>query len=258
MDKAQVIFILLLSTAVIFIFIAAIFYFLLQYRKRKIIHQQQTFQLQQLHAKEMLQTKLEIQSQTMQHIGREIHDNVGQMLTLASLYTQQLEYENKAPQIVGKIKGISKIINESLTELRLLSKSLTNDAIYENNIVTLLHQEYEKINALNKYQINYSCNQQTIELPYLSKSILVRVVQEFFQNSIKHAACKNLQLALNATDKELTLLLADDGKGFNTNNTINSGIGLNNIKKRIELIGGTYQLTSSIGIGTQLSIKISL
>ena len=55
--------------------------------------------ISEAHTKELLSTQIEMQTQTMQYIGREIHDNVGQKLTLASLYTQQLAYENKAPQI---------------------------------------------------------------------------------------------------------------------------------------------------------------
>lgn len=258
MDKAQIIFILLLSTVVIFIFITAIFYFLLQYRKRKLLHQQQTDELQQIHARELLNTQLEIQTQTMQYIGREIHDNVGQMLTLASLYTQQLEFENKAPQIAGKIQGISKIINESLTELRLLSKSLTNDTINESNIVTLLQLEHNKINDVKKCNVTFSSNQNDIALPYQSKSILLRIVQEFLQNSIKHANCKNIQIKLFTTDTNLTLFLQDDGKGFNSNTTESNGIGLHNMKKRAKLIGGTYSLKSTPGIGTTLTIKILL
>jgi signal transduction histidine kinase len=258
MDKAQIIFILVLSTAVIFIFIAAIFYFLLQYRKRKLLHQQQTDKLHQLHAKELLNTQLEIQTQTMQYIGREIHDNVGQMLTLASLYTQQLEFENKAPQIASKIQGISKIINESLTELRLLSKSLTNDTINDNNIVELLQLESNKINDLKKCLVTFLCHQNNINLTYQTKSILLRIVQEFLQNSIKHACCKNIHIHLFTTQLDVTLFLQDDGKGFDINKIISNGIGLHNMKKRAELIGGTYHLQSTIGMGTTLTIKILL
>ena len=102
------------------------------------------------HQKEILSAQIEIQNQTMQHIGREIHDNIGQKLTLASLYTQQLAYENKAPQINENIENISAIINQSLSELRALSKSLTDDSISNSTIVELLQNECKIINELKR------------------------------------------------------------------------------------------------------------
>ncbi len=210
------------------------------------------------HTQELLSTQLEMQTQTMQYIGREIHDNVGQKLTLASLYTQQLAYENKAPQINDKIDNISQIINESLTELRQLSKSLTDDNIADNTITNLLQQECERVNNTKKCSVTFGSNKKNILLPYQTKSILVRIVQEFLQNSIKHAGCKNIEVALRVNDDAILLQLKDDGKGFDTTIVNGKGIGLNNMKKRTELIGGKYYLESQIGSGTKLDIEIPL
>ena len=95
-------------------------------------------------------------------------------------------------------------------------------------------------------------------LPYQTKSILVRIVQEFLQNSIKHAGCKSIDVSLNVNDDAILLQLKDDGKGFDTNAVTGSGIGLNNMKKRTELIGGKFYLESNAGAGTKLNIEIPL
>jgi len=83
-------------------------------------------------------------------------------------------------------------------------------------------------------------------------------VQEFIQNSIKHAACKTISATLVKNDKQLILTLNDDGKGFNTEKLAGKGIGLSNIKKRIALIGGSYHIESKEGDGTKLTIEISI
>jgi signal transduction histidine kinase len=258
MGKTEVYTFFIIGTIVVLIFIIGIILFIIQYQKRRVIHINETNMLNEQHNKELLFTQLEMQTQTMQHIGREIHDNVGQKLTLASLYTQQLAYENKAPQINDKIENISNIINESLAELRQLSKSLTDDTINENNITELLRLECDKVNDLKKCSVTFNCNQKNIVLPYQTKSILLRIVQEFLQNSIKHAYCKNILVDLNTTEKDLQLSLQDDGKGFEINNIASSGIGLSNMKKRTELIGGSFILESKKDSGTQLSISIPL
>lgn len=258
MDKTEIIIFIIISSITIAVFITALFVFVFEYRKKK---QQQLIEAQKIklkHQQELLSTQLEMQTQTMQYIGREIHDNVGQKLTLASLYTQQLAYENKAPQINEKIENISQIINESLAELRQLSKSLTDDSIADNTITTLLQQECDKVNSTKKCTVDLSSDQQNIILTYQTKSILVRIVQEFLQNSIKHSGCKKIDVSLNQNHNSVFLQLKDDGKGFDPEKMIGNGIGLKNMKKRAELINGIFTLDSTIGSGTKIDIEIPL
>lgn len=258
MEQTEIITFIIVVNIILFIFISGTILFIMQYRKRKIDYNSEKTKIVESHAKELLNTKLEMQTQTMQYIGREIHDNVGQKLTLASLYTQQLAYENKAPQINNKIENISHIINESLTELRQLSKSLTDDSIAENTITVLLQQECDRVDNTKKCSVYFSSNQKNTSLPYQTKSILVRIVQEFLQNSIKHAGCKNIDVTLTGNDECIQLQLHDDGNGFDLNLVSGSGIGLNNMKKRTELIGGKFYLQSKPGAGTELNIEIPL
>ncbi len=256
MDKAEITIFIVIANLVLLAFLSAAVVFIFQFRKKKLTHIMEKEKLHEQHSQELLSTQLEMQTQTMQHIGREIHDNVGQKLTLASLYTQQLAYENKAPHINDKIESIGSIINESLAELRQLSKSLTDDTINDNTINVLLQQECDNVNNLKKCTVVFSNNKKNIVLPYQTKSILVRIVQEFLQNSLKHAHCKNIHIALNENDNLLHLLLQDDGKGFDTNAVAHKGIGLSNIKKRAEIIGGKFTLESEPDKGTKLSIEI--
>lgn len=205
------------------------------------------------HKQELFTTQKEIQQETIEHIGREIHDNIGQKLTLASLYTQQLEFENKAPQVNNTIENISTIINESIAELRELSKSLIDNAIDANTINQLIEKECEKIKSLQKCNVIYSSNAHGVNLKYQEKSILIRIVQEFINNSIKHSKCQNIFVELISNDTNIVLSLKDDGIGFNTA-SISSGQGIVNMKKRTAIIGGKMELNSTQDKGTQLII----
>lgn len=209
------------------------------------------------HEMELFATQMEIQEQTMHHIGREIHDNIGQKLTLASLYTQQLGYENKAPQVNDSIKNISEIIDESLTELRELSKSLTNNNITGHGISELLALECEKIKKLKICAVRYTSQVENLLLPYSTKNVLLRITQEFIQNSIKHSQCDSIVVSLSVKNETLKLKLEDDGSGFDQSNLTTNGIGLENIKKRTEIINGEFHLQSNTN-GTKLTITIPL
>jgi len=239
-------------------FIAGIIIFIREYRIKKKAHLKQIENIDETHKQELLETQVEIQMQTMQHIGREIHDNIGQKLTLASLYTQQLAFENKAPQVNKSIKNIAGIINESLSELRLLSKSLTDNSIELHSISELIENECKKINALKKCVVHFTKDSKTKIESYQIKSIIFRITQEFLQNSIKHANCKNIFVLLKDIDNTLVLTLKDDGKGFNVNTLNADGIGLKNMKKRTELIGGQFKLESLDQKGTTLTIALPL
>ncbi len=256
MQQTETITFIIIANILLLGLIVGIILFIVQFRKRKVAYEKEKDMITEIHAKELLSTQLEMQTQTMQYIGREIHDNVGQKLTLASLYTQQLAYENKAPQINDKIENISSIINESLSELRQLSKSLTDDRINENNISQLLQQECNIINDLKAYTVIFNCTEKNIELPYQTKSILLRIVQEFLQNSMKHAKCENITVSLQKESYAIKLILQDDGKGFDKNAIHHKGIGLSNMKKRTEIIGGKFSLESNQEKGTNLTIEI--
>ncbi|NOU37101.1 MAG: two-component sensor histidine kinase [Ferruginibacter sp.] len=255
--QTEIIIFIVAFFAIFIAFFIGIVLFVKNGRNSKVNFNTEKHTMKEIHAQELLSTQLEMQTQTMQHIGREIHDNVGQKLTLASLYTQQLAYENKAPQITDKIENIGIIINESLAELRQLSKSLTDDRINENNIIVLLKQECDIVNELKKCKVTFNCDVPNIVLHYQTKSILVRIVQEFLQNSLKHAQCKNIIVTLQYITNNIMLFLEDDGKGFDKNSIYKKGIGLNNMKKRAEIIGGIFTMESKIGIGTKVSITIS-
>lgn len=249
--------IMLIIFNIIFIaFIGAIIIFIREYRVKKRKHLKELETVDVLHKKELLKTQMEIQSQTMKYIGREIHDNIGQKLTLSSLYLQQLVFENKTLEITENINNINDIINESLTELRLLSKSLTDDTVEHSSISELIEEECKKIKVIKKLNIVFNNNLDILLSSYQIKSILLRVTQEFLQNSIKHSMCENIEISIFNKANKLTLTLKDDGKGFDVKNINNRGIGLKNMQKRVEILKGDFNLVSSKMKGTMLTIEI--
>jgi signal transduction histidine kinase len=216
-----------------------------QYRRKKRENELKLTYEKDLHQKELLATQLEMQKKTMQEIGGEIHDNVGQKLTLASLYVQQLIYENHVAASNANVTSINTILNDALAELRQLSKTLCDDSIENNTLPELLQLESEKIKAIKNCQV-YVTNPATfLHESYAVKSVLVRITQEFIQNAIKYAACQSITITLDKTSDSFTLTLADDGKGFDVKHIKPSGIGIQNMKKRVAVLGGQFSISSN-------------
>ncbi len=252
---------IILATVIWLVFINGIFIFVFQYRKRKVLYDKEKQMISAQHASELLNKQLEIQQQTMQDIGREIHDNVGQRLTLASIYANHLAYDNQYPGIRERVAEVGKIINESLAELRSLSKSLTNSDTDPIDLKELVQNECNRVNGLNTCLATCHFTNASFSISTLCKNFIVRIIQEFIQNSLKHSTCNNITLDLNYTDKGLTITAADDGVGFRIDDNTagrEKGIGLSNIKKRADLLGADLSITSEPNKGVTMTIFIPI
>lgn len=255
MGKTELIITIILFNIFFVLFVVAVIIYIRKYKQRKREYINEIEIKNEIHKRELLATQLEIQQATMQQIGRELHDNIGQKLTLVSLYTQQLLYENKVPEVSERIDQVSQIINQSLQDLRSLSKTLTDDNINQKEIVTLIQEEVDNTNAFQRCHITFEHNFEQLDLGFVHKNVLLRITQEFIQNSIKHARCKNIFINLNTSENILwELNLRDDGIGFDSSQTTSNGIGLTNMKNRAAIIGADFNFESKENIGTSLNI----
>jgi len=255
MGKTELLITLILFNIFFVLFVAAVMVYIRKYKQRKKEYINEIEVKTEIHKRELLATQLEIQQATMQQIGRELHDNIGQKLTLVSLYTQQLLYENKVPEVSERIDQVSQIINQSLQDLRSLSKTLTDDNINQKEIVTLIQEEVDNTNSFKKCKVSFEHNFKQLDLGFAHKNVLLRITQEFIQNSIKHSKCKNILINLNTSEESLwELNIKDDGVGFDKLHTKSNGIGLTNMKNRAEIIGANFSLESQKNVGTILNI----
>jgi signal transduction histidine kinase len=255
MGKTELIITIILFNIFFVLFVAAVILYIRKYKQRKKEYMNEIEIKNEIHKRELLATQLEIQQATMQQIGRELHDNIGQKLTLVSLYTQQLLYENRVPEVSERIDQVSQIINQSLQDLRSLSKTLTDDNINQKEIVTLIQEEVNNTNAFKRCHVTFEHNFKLLDLGFVHKNVLLRITQEFIQNSIKHANCKNIFIKLNTSEDILWELdLRDDGTGFDSSNIKSNGIGLTNMKNRAAIIGADFSFESKENEGTTLNI----
>jgi len=257
MGKTELYLTIILFNIFFVIFLVAVMIYIRKYKQRKVEYLNEIQLKNEIHQKELLATQLEIQQATMQQIGRELHDNIGQKLTLASLYIQQLLYENKIIEESERIDMVSQIIDQSLQDLRSLSKTLTDDNIDQKDIVTLIQEEVENASVLKKCKIHFEHNFKCLDLDFVHKNVLLRITQEFIQNSMKHSQCKNIFIRLNTTEENLwELKINDDGIGFDIDKILSNGIGLTNMKNRTAIIGAEFNLESNENKGTAIEIKL--
>lgn len=256
MEQTELTGFIILGNILLLVFFTGIFLFILQYRKRKMQHEQEKKMLEEEHSLKLLHSQIATQHETMQFIGSEIHDSVSQKLTLASLYASRLEYANQYPQLTEQLQHVNRIIHDSLEELRNLSRNLTDTNLQHAGLAEILRMECAQVNETGICTATLETEGTLPGIPVTIKSILQRVAQEFIQNSLKHSGAANIFISLRAEGNQVQLDMKDDGKGFEPGAVPSQGIGLTNMRRRIENTGAMYNMESAPGSGTRLRIKL--
>ncbi len=211
------------------------------------------------HQQEILQVQLEIQNQTLQHISGELHDNIGQLLTLVRFQLNMLEVEETITP--KQIEEVNEVVGKTIDELRGLSKSLDGDFVKNFGLVESLTHELGRIHNTGKYQTKILVDGEVYRLEGQREIVLFRVVQEILNNILKHAGGKQIQVSLQFTPAHFRLTVLDDGKGFDYEAVLGremskSGAGLRNIQRRTEMLGGTCTFKTAQNEGTSVHIQL--
>jgi two-component system, NarL family, sensor kinase len=248
-------------TAMFLLLVSFAISFLLIFKKRKqgYLHEKQLMQSQ--FQQTLLQTQLEIQEQTLKNISQEIHDNIGQALSLAKLNLNTLPEMNDEG-LQQKILNSKQLVSKAITDLRDLSRSLDTDYVQEMGLQRAIEYELEMIKKTGTIDTTLVVDGSLFRLEKQKELILFRIVQETFNNILKHSGAKNLNVNINYAPTYFTLLIKDDGKGVNleplneANN--NFGLGIRNMHSRAKLIGADFNMSSTLGGGTDVMINLPI
>jgi len=202
----------------------------------------------------LLKTQLEIQEQAFTYISQEIHDNIGQVLSLVRLNLNTLG--NTATD--EKLEQTDDLLGKAIKDLRDLSHNLQNSRIHDIGIVESLRQLLFSLQKTGRYKTQFHSSDHFHILDMNTDIILYRMIQEIVNNIIKHAAASEIDIYINSQPDITTVRISDNGVGFDTNlpKEGHTGIGLQNIRNRAKTINGTVDLKSSPGNGTVITLYI--
>jgi two-component system NarL family sensor kinase len=229
--------------------------FLLQKQK-----EDEKFKLQNEFQQALLQSQLEIQEQTFKNISMEIHDNIGQVLSLAKLNLATADF-NKLETVREKIDDSRNLIAKSILDLRDLAKSLNTDYVQVMGLANSTAHELEIIKKTGSFETNFEIIGEPYKLEQQNELILFRIVQEALNNIMRHAKAKTIEVKLCYDPKFFSLTVHDDGMGFdisnlNQNRNNSRGLGIKNMSDRAQIIGAEIKIISEPGQGTTIDIKL--
>lgn len=233
----------LLVLVVIIIALFAIF----QDRKNKYLLAEKKFE------DEISKTQMEITEQALKNISWELHDNVGQLLSIAKMQLNIL-HSKVDTGYKKEIDDVGRLVGESLTEIRLLSRTLNPETILSMGLREAVRTELERFDKLKfvKTDLTVEGNEQGVELR--DEIIIFRILQEFFINVIKHSKADFLKVKLHYLSDKLVITAEDDGIGYDPQQVVH-GSGLMNMKSRADLIGATFQTETKPDHGVKMYLE---
>lgn len=219
---------------------ALVIFLLMAYKKRDRMYMSEKKKLAEEFRHQLLQSQIEVQENTFQQIGKELHDNVGQLLGTSRMLMGLAERSLEHPP--DTLLTANATLGQAISELRSLSKSLDKEWLEQFNFIQNLQLEINRINAGKQIAAKLTFDKE-LYLSSARRIILFRIVQEAIQNAVKHSNCRHICISLK-NENDLTIIsIQDDGKGFNQNEA-KKGMGLSNMKHRTALLNGSIEYES--------------
>lgn len=245
--------VVIILTAMLF-FLIFLYLLFFQLQRRRVLHEKEMFQLSQKFEQTLFRSQLEIQEQTFRNISQEIHDNIGQVLSLAKLNLNTIQPPT------DKIALTEELLGKAIADLRDLSKSLHPEKIADIGLLAAVQNELSIIKKTTGLKTNLKI-EKGINVKNINreKSIIAfRVIQEVLHNAIKHAKGKSIMVEFGQKEKKILISIKDDGKGFLPEqlNENEIGIGLKNMQQRCEQINAGFEINAVPENGTTVLITI--
>lgn len=229
--------------------------------KNRLIQKQKMKSLLDDQELKTYQAMMQGQEEERLRISADLHDRLGSMLSTVKLLFSGLEdkldkQQEANQQQYDKAKFI---IDDACTEIRRISHNLGAGMVANFGLSNAIHELCDSINQSNTLASRFSAFNIPDNIPLKVETELYRIVQEAFNNAIKHAQASELNVQLNGHETELNLIIEDNGVGFDSKDTnATNGLGLRSIQNRVSLLGGTYHLDSVKGRGTTFIIDIPI
>ncbi len=201
------------------------------------------------------ETIIQTQEKERNELGRELHDNINQILATVKMYLGMVKAkENISSDLVGQSY---EYVTEAMEEIRKLSHSLVVPSLGEFGLKEALEGLVEDVNLPNNQQVQLLFDEKYNErdIDKNKELMIYRIVQEQLNNVIKYAAAKDVVITMKEDNGSILLSVADNGVGFDPSKK-SKGIGLKNIRSRVEFYSGNMNIISAPGQGCTLEVFI--
>lgn len=257
MKTAEVAIIFITGTLTLLVFVFFLVLIVIEYRKRQVRHITEKLELKHQYQNEVLQTQIEVQEQSFKYISEELHDNIAQTLSLVKLKLYKTAGKAADENLKAGIEAANELLGTVLTDLRTLSHVLNGGLVSNLDLEESIDKELSYVASVKDIDTAVTLSGTKYELNPEKKLMVFRTVQEAINNALKHGKATSIKIHLAYEPQALTLQVADNGLGFDTQSIPGSkGLGLHNMHVRAKMLG-SLDIQSAPGSGTTITLKIT-
>jgi signal transduction histidine kinase len=255
--------VILIMIALALLLVGFIVTTLFLYQRRQHRQEQQLARMNEEYQQELLRSQLEIQETTFKTIAMELHDNIGQVLSVVKLSLSILPLDKEHPAYES-VQNSRQMLNKVIYDMGNLTKSLHTDRIAQIGLVEAMRFDLESLRRTGLLEVDFSVDGTEYRLEDQRSIFLYRMFQEMLNNILKHSKATQVNIAVNySIDNKFVLQVEDNGDGFDVDKkrsqaSSSSGIGLKSMTNRASLIGAQISVQSQPGKGTSIQVEVPL
>lgn len=207
---------------------------------------------------EQFNAVMEAQEAEQERIARDLHDHLGPTLSIIKMQIDAISTEG-LDEMDAQIKmDVMNQMEHAINDLRGIAHNLIPKTFTEYGFIKSLDYYILRIKEFNNIPITYSLPAWDTPIDRNFEITLFRILQELFQNTLKHAQAQHIHLKMYVENKVLTIHYTDDGVGLKEKNDISKGIGLSNMANRTVLLNGSMQLNKQLASGFEIIFTFKL
>lgn len=240
---------IVVTTLLILLLIAGVIITMILANRRHVQQEVKIARMQVEYEKELRTVENEVQEQVLTDVARELHDNIGQLLTLIRIQVEQEKLDNE--EMSRKLQPIDSTLSDTIDQVRLLSHSLNTEYLETNTLDYAIEKEVDRLSKLKRLKIHWSFDGTPPGFEKGKRIMIFRMLQEILNNALKHARAKNIYITLKGNEG-FYLEVKDDGKGFDIAEVMSNGkgSGLQNLQKRAKLSDIKLEINSKKNEGS--------
>ncbi len=256
--EPNIILIILVITCIFFVAALFMIFYITIFIRRKKRHQEEKEKMRLVFDQDLIQTQIEVGEQTRKNLAADLHDNIGQVLSLTHVTLASINPDDKE-KTRRKISDAQELITRSIRELRQLSKIIQGEQLIQQGLLKTIAQEITWLQRNGHYSVDFVHVLPDFRADTVDKDLFIyRLFQESLNNIIRHSRADKITIRLTYEPGFLQLVISDNGIGFTMEDPLanRDGLGLGNMQKRVNLLKGAMEVSSAENSGTSITFTI--
>lgn len=249
-ESNNIVYVYFIGTLGMALLALSVFFFFVIYQRKMLKKQLELNETRERQQEEIILNTIQAQENERKRIARDLHDEVGAMLSVVKLNVGRIEKKSEEPDAKVLAAETKQYLDEVITQVRRISRALLPPSLEKLGLWFAVEELVNWINKSDQIQIDCRKNGEPARFDQAKELALFRIIQELLNNSIKHSGSNTIDVYFRFSRNLVIVLVSDKGKGFDLNNKA-TGLGLKNLESRAQIAGAQFRMKSAPGKGTK-------